>query len=1113
MPPILHRSRLFDLLEKNQDKKLILILGQAAQGKTTLVASYVKTSKIPSAWLNLDQSDSDPINLYHSIIQSLQYVLKGFDPSPLLYGSNGMMSSTSAISLFRDGADFISKNVLNPIHLVFDGVDRLFQDPLPFQCLQVLTENLSPNVHFIMLSRGTPPLSFEFQHLKIRQEAFVLSNEDLSFTQHEVKEFFQKVKNISLDEDQVRKIYNATEGWIGGLILLSESLLRRSGFSREKFIAQELPDYFNKEIFQYFGKEILSSQPKEAQQFLLKSSIMDVIEPHFAKELFDIENTEEILRDHTRKNLFVHSFYDKNRGWLFRYHHMFRNFLKSKYIAETTDEERSSLLLKAGDLYEQRGDFENAIRYYLEAKAYPPAISLIERMGMDLLREGRKGDLASWIYALPEGLLQKNPWLLFYLTMAKQLMAGKENVISLQKAYQLFKEKGETKGEMISLAQLISATAQTGIHLIPIHLLMKGGEVLLESTEAGAYPYERATLWYCMGQAYHLAEGDIRKGIRACENAYLISKQIHDMSLQAYALIFSALGFICVGEFSRAEEACQKIEALAEKVDHHKELITLDVLVNCILANAQGDFEKTHLLIKTLQLGIEKYGFISAAPWVYEIIGYLKLIRGDLIDAEEIGNRYVSTARSMENNFLKGLAFRLLGQIYLHQKDFNKAKEAIDQSIEALSKEAPSRYHLNRVKIISGLICHEIKEVERGEKELNEALQYFSSISSYTSLVETQWCLAFLKWDQKKREEATLHLRTGFKMAAEKKYRYFYSLGKNYIVKACLLALELKIEEAIDYITQLLTVHLSPTTEEELKKLSNHSDPAIQNKVWEIRRKIHRSRVPRLRIETLGGFRVFRGESPIEEKEWDRQQPKQLLKAIVSRGMTTIPKEILIEDLWPEERPTRAENNFKTALQRLRISLEPTHPHDFGSSYIHLQDNQILLDNELCQVDMNQFLALIKQGEEMEKRGEEKKALSFFTEALETYKGDFLEEELYATWADNKREELKSKYIELLHRTAHLHDRQGSFKKAIDCFKKVIQVDPLLEESYQKLMTLYSAKGLTNEALKTYQACKKVLMKEFKTTPDATTDAIYNKILEKTKASQTAKPKDSNKKE
>jgi ATP/maltotriose-dependent transcriptional regulator MalT len=213
LPPILYRSRLLDLLKKNEDKKLILILGQAAQGKTTLVASYVKSSKITSGWLNLDQSDSDPVNLYHLIIQSLQHVLKEIDLSVLLPGSAGTMSSISAISLFREGADFISKNVPNSIHLVFDGLDRLFQDALPFQCLQVLMENLSPNVHFIMLSRGTPPLSLEFQHLKIKQQALVLSNEDLAFTQHEVKDFFKNIKNISLDEDQTKKIYTATEGW------------------------------------------------------------------------------------------------------------------------------------------------------------------------------------------------------------------------------------------------------------------------------------------------------------------------------------------------------------------------------------------------------------------------------------------------------------------------------------------------------------------------------------------------------------------------------------------------------------------------------------------------------------------------------------------------------------------------------------------------------------------------------------------------------------------------------------------------------------------------------------------------------------------------------------
>jgi two-component SAPR family response regulator len=143
----------------------------------------------------------------------------------------------------------------------------------------------------------------------------------------------------------------------------------------------------------------------------------------------------------------------------------------------------------------------------------------------------------------------------------------------------------------------------------------------------------------------------------------------------------------------------------------------------------------------------------------------------------------------------------------------------------------------------------------------------------------------------------------------------------------------------------------------------------------------------------------------------------------------------------------------------------------------------------------------LKKGEEIEKTGNLKEALSIYNDAIEMYKGEFLAEEFYIPWADKRREELKEKYIELLGKAAHLHDRQGAVKKAIECYKKAIRVDSLLEDSYQKLMTLYSSKGMYNEALKTYEACKKALKEELKTKPDPMTTALYNKILEKIQSS------------
>jgi ATP/maltotriose-dependent transcriptional regulator MalT/DNA-binding SARP family transcriptional activator len=1097
LPKILYRPRLVNLIEGNKDKKLILILGQAAQGKTTLAASYGKTSDMPFAWVSLDRDESDPASLFQLTVQSLQQALGDIDFSHLLSPSPPQITGPGEeIPLYREWAQSLFKGISIPVQIVMDGLDRLSTTAPGFKFLRALVEDSPPSVHLILLSREIPPPVLEFQHLKMRQQALVLTNEDLAFTQDEIKGFFQKVRGISFDAGQLRKIHSATDGWIGALVLFAEFLSRFQESTMGKFISEDFPDHFKKEIFQYFGKEIFSSLSEQVQEFLVRSSLIDLIEPAFMRDFLGMEMVEDILREHVRKNLFVHSFYDEKKGWLFQYHHFFRNFLKAKFVTSVRHEEQKSLLLKAGALYEQRGELENSVKYFLEANAYPQAASVITRLGVDLLQKGRIDDLSKWLHALPNGTIQDSPWLLFYWAFTKRFQGGRENLIALQKVYTQFKENGDMRGTLISLAQLIESSIQTGIHLTPVEMLIEEGEAALQQSEANEYPYESAVLWDFVGLGHLLGDGDIRKGIWACRNAYLIAKELKNASLQAYALCFSALGFVLLGEFSLVDEGLNKIEKVTEKIVH-PEFRAMELMVRCLLTNHRGEFSKAEILVESLQEEVDKHGFLYMVPWVSEISAYIRAFQGKYSEAEKIGKQYLSRAISLKNGFLKGSAFRLLGLIYLHENDFGKAREAIGQSMDTFSSEAPSKYHLNRNRIQMGLVCLHLKEFRRGEKELGEALQYFSSISNYISLVEVHFAIAFLQHDQGMNDDAISHLQNGFRIAGERKYEYFYTLGTKYLVKACVLALELKVSEAIDYAAYLLSTCLSLLAGEDLKKLSYHPDSRVREKVWEIRRKIHRSKAPPLRIETLGAFRLFRGGSLMEEDEWDRSQPKKLLKAILSYGGGRIPKEIIIDELWPEESPAIAEKNFKTTLQRLRKSLEPFIDKDFGSSYIHLHDNIVFLDAELCHVDADQFLLLLKMAEEKKKKGDGKEIFPLYAEALEIYKGEFLSEELYAPWPERKREELRSKYLELLNKMANFHERQGSLKKAMDCYKKAIQVDPLIEESYQKLMTLYSNKGMYNEALRIYEDCRKALKRELKAQPNSTTSAIHKKILEK----------------
>ncbi len=259
-------------------------------------------------------------------------------------------------------------------------------------------------------------------------------------------------------------------------------------------------------------------------------------------------------------------------------------------------------------------------------------------------------------------------------------------------------------------------------------------------------------------------------------------------------------------------------------------------------------------------------------------------------------------------------------------------------------------------------------------------------------------------------------------------------------------------------------------------------------------RPVVRPGAPRLYIRTLGHFRVWRDEVPIEEQEWRGCQPKLLLKAIITRP-TPVSKYVLMEDLWPEAPPETGEANFKFVLYQLRRTLEPELPKGFRSSYISLKGGIVTLDRTLCQVDLDKFLSLSEQGRKAQDIGDLKSAHSFHKAASELYKGDFLSEDLYTPWVTLRRQDVQKRYINVLRRMAEFYEKEGNSKKAIECHTRIIRMDPLFEYSYQRLMLLYSQRGQRAIALKVFEDLKRYLDEEFSVLPDKLTISIYEKIV------------------
>jgi len=251
--------------------------------------------------------------------------------------------------------------------------------------------------------------------------------------------------------------------------------------------------------------------------------------------------------------------------------------------------------------------------------------------------------------------------------------------------------------------------------------------------------------------------------------------------------------------------------------------------------------------------------------------------------------------------------------------------------------------------------------------------------------------------------------------------------------------------------------------------------------------------VSRLYIRTFGDFQVWRGGSRIGEHEWKGNQPKLLLKAIIT-WPTTVSKYVLIEDLWPEAAPETGEANFKFVLHHLRKALGPGLPTGFRSSYICLKGGLVTIDRVLCEVDLDSFLSLSERGRKAADRGDLKRARFLYNAAIELYKGDLLPEDLYTPCVTLRREEVRKRYIDLLLRTAELYQNEGNSKKAIDCHTRIIEADPLFELSYQRLMLLYSQRGRKAMALRIFEDLKRHLYEELGTCPDKLTISIYERL-------------------
>ena len=251
----------------------------------------------------------------------------------------------------------------------------------------------------------------------------------------------------------------------------------------------------------------------------------------------------------------------------------------------------------------------------------------------------------------------------------------------------------------------------------------------------------------------------------------------------------------------------------------------------------------------------------------------------------------------------------------------------------------------------------------------------------------------------------------------------------------------------------------------------------------------------RLNVRTLGAFGVWRGEVEIRDRDWRSVKARQLLQLLLVERGRMIPRDRIMDMLWPGLEADAAANNLRVTLSRLTKAIEPTRPEGAPTYYVMQQGDtygfNVAADH---QYDTATFSTAVDQGRNALMKDERPEAITHFRRAIGLYGGTFLPDCLYEDWSVVERERLSLLFTEASLKLGSLLLEDGHPHEAIGLAWRVLEYDQAQEEAYQLLMRAYGGLGERSTALRLYARCVQALEQELGVEPMPETEEIYEHI-------------------
>ncbi len=901
----------------------------------------------------------------------------------------------------------------------------------------------------IVISR-TDPLP-KFSRLRANGRIGMVGWDDLRFTLSETSDMVRGSIRQKLSREMLTLVHDKTDGWAAGLVLLLEKA-KRGGIT---------PGLIGRvargSIFDYFAAEIFDTADMETRDFLLKTAFLPQVAPAVAGKLTGVAGAGRILADLSRGHFFTLRKNDPKTSY--QYHALFREYLLERAAEVFPEEEISAIRKKAAFLLSRRGDFEDAATLYIKARDWPAVSGLIRDHAGSLLSQGRSETVREWIESMPTELVDAEGDLLYFKGLCLAVTDPARGLESLEKAYIWYREKRDLRG----MLNVCSAAADNTIHSIDF----ASGKAWAARIEAvvkrdpslpAAAVADRLNL--AMFNALALDAPDYPDMPARSDWAFSMIMNNKEVSknLRLVTAVNLSVYSIWTGDHARAKAIVDLIEHEAYSED------VSEVVRGSIIANSALYYfitGRTDRCISWVEAGNALARSSGVTAWQRHTMGHgisALLSAGDLSAATAMlaeFSRGIHEAAVIDKAYyhlLSGWRSRIDGDLSAALDNVRKGRELFRGFLpaEVLHNLVEAEYLFEEGRNVEAAVPL-VRALEDSRKMKSRFFEH------YCLLVSSRIALS-----QGNRAEGIRRLGDAMALGRVGDYvnRHFWQSGT--MADLCALALENGIET--DYVRNLI------------KRRNLTPDPPpihIENWPWP------------LKIYTLGGFGIEKGDRPMTFEGKVQKMPLAMLRALVAFGGKDVAEEQLADALWPEAEGDAAHKSFDTTLHRLRKLIAT-------DNAITMKEGRLSLNPRSCWVDvvaLERVMDLI--GGALQKTAADLSHLA--DDLFSLYRGDFLAGTREGELALSFRERTRNRFLNIVLGIGEHFEEEGDFRKAAECFEKGLEVDRLAEEFYQGLMVCHKRAGQENRALRVYEHCRRELA-SVGLTPSSKTESICSAI-------------------